>query len=259
MKLTKKNAASVMGNINRFFKKDTKMFVGKEASYFSFHLGVKSEKKSDAENSFYFVNTEEYAYIAGYAEKYHSDGSLLVKDKYSYLTVCLGVGSDVTVKGSVMIIKPTKIGDVSLPVMYFYHMSVTEAEKRIRVKGAIRCLVDYLDREVCHNNDDFYTALSIVSKLNNLVEDIDVNKSEIRIDVDFHNRHIIQETKSSQVENGKSVKKSRNNDTVTLYVNIDKIYQNGINYNDKECYHLIYHGKTYNDIFSVMLYSDCNL
>lgn len=272
MKLTKKNAATVMGNINKFFKKDTKMYVGKVPDLVSYHLGVENIKKTNPDGSYFMECEKEYAVIVGKCNFVNVDDEycLCINDKYSDLSIPLKVGFDITTKGNVMIIKENDVitGKDSLQIknkstyLYFYHMPVVEEEKREKVRHSIICMLDYLNRFTPTDGDEFDAVSEIYSKLMNAVKQIDTTKKEALMNVDFYNSHITSEHSSEGTPlyiSDSTFNKSRSNDKVSLYVDIDKLYQNGLDYNDQTCYYLIYHGRTYNDIYSIVTIDDFDL
>ena len=254
MKLTERNAAMIMGRINKFFEKDTRIYLG---------IGKKVVGKTTLElpgGDFEVPVYEEYKRyepVVGvckvhwmrkhFEEKirvngihtltdedvYHYHNILLaIEDKYSVNCIPICAGFDVKITGNALIIKENdthtkvfSIGD-SYPKTikfkdkttyeYFYHMPISEDELKERTRNGIMSLFELSDQSYYIDDHEVDSDENeLHSMLQSRIYDL---ITKIDLDAD---------SASLRIDIPSDCSYELNND-MFIHVNIENIKKNGI-------------------------------
>lgn len=256
MKVTEKNMATVMGNINKFFRKDTKLYIGK----CPVKVGTKKIIDKDFDRTIsipIYEDRDTYIPYIGSCEVHpvYKDKSfksskdklclLILRSKYTYTCIPVKEEFDVTVKGNVMIIKDNDTGFLKdkSDYYYFYHMPIDKSEIESSVRGSMYELLSDADQQYYYldlfeNGEESYvmTANAVhtffVNEIDSLIENLNLNQPEADLIVKTH-------------------KNFPNKDSFTVHINIENI-KKGIYKCNSDDFVFIYKNQKFTDIFDIV-------
>ncbi len=199
MKLTEKNAAMIMGRVNKFFEKDTKIY-----------RGICKRKTGDIikinGTELQFPVYEDYEryepFIGGcnvhwlykkknnikykYTDELSADIPILaIKDKYSTSLIPLYVGNDIKITGDSLIVKDNtviqkfynELDGMSASIRikekstytYFYHMPISDEDKHEVIRKGICELYDISSSNCLLEEYEEDTDKNFINKLESII------------------------------------------------------------------------------------------
>lgn len=225
MKLTERNAAMIMGRINKFFEKDTKIYreihkmktadiaeTNETGLQFPVYEDCKKYEPFIGRCNVHWLRKEENK---GYANDIPGDIPILaIEDKYSKSLIPLYAGNDIKITGNSLIIKDnTIIQTLYNPIdgsfiasmrmkekstyTYFYHMPISDEDKREAIRKGICDLYDmasnhlnllegYEDADRNFINElESIITMAVYDAIENYL-DMGEDKTSIRISPDFN-------------------------------------------------------------------------
>lgn len=255
MKVTEKNMAMIMGRMNKFFEKDTKIYLGVKKrvvgkttlelpggavsipvyeDYEGYepivgrckvHWMRKKLEDKVKSNGYYTLTAE---------EEYNYHNILLaIEDKYSVNCIPIYAGFDIKITGNSLIIRENDtyskvfgIGDEYPKTIkfknkttyeYFYHMPVSEDELKERTRNGIMSLFELSDQSYYIGNHEFDSdeQNELHSMLQSRIYDL---ITKIDLDAD---------SASLRIDISSDCSYELNND-IFIHVNIENIKKNGI-------------------------------
>ncbi len=254
MKVTEKNMAMIMGRINKFFEKDTKVYLGigkrvvgkttltlpggsiavpvyEDYERYEPIVGrckvhwMRKKLEDKIKNNGYYTLTAEEEY------DYHNI-LLAIEDKYSVNCIPIYAGFDVKITGNSLIIRENDtyskvfgIGDdypKTIKVKnkatyeYFYHMPISEDELKERTRDGIMSLFELSDQSYYFDNHEFDSDENeLHSILRNYIYDL---ITKIDLDADSASLRVDIDSNCSY----------ELNDDIFIHINIESIKKNGI-------------------------------
>lgn len=257
MKVTERNCANIMGHINKFFKKDTKIFLGEKRVV----DGYETELFGDTEiNVPIYVTKDVYDPYVGKCEFHWLKGQsqeathysksmkriiktplLFIRTSYSESGIPIFEGDDVRITGDRMVIKDNYyIGYIHKNPIYreFYHMPITEEERLETVRDGVYSAFDRTDQsDIDYTDEDcLYHAIyrDLQMSAYDIIESIDLSSDVVR--------------KKLWYETSRTV----DNIDVIMYINISDIRNsNDINLVKDDVIFYLFKDKKYTDVIEL--------